>query len=79
MVLQKCVRLQIHKNQEGNMGNFNINWGKLTEKEAQTIALNLCSAFNVVAKCHGNKEFQDVSYLEIRGIYDDNFHAKDKK
>jgi hypothetical protein len=48
----------------------------LTEKEAQEFLDAICSKFNVIAKCYGIEGLNDVSYLEVKGLYDDNLHAK---
>lgn len=49
---------------------------EMTEKEAQEILDAICSKFNIVAKCYGVEGLNDVSYLEVSGLYDDNFHGK---
>lgn len=58
--------------------NYSINWEKITEKEAQTIANFLASGFNLVAKSVQDNKIHDVSYLEVRGVYDDNLHSNEK-
>lgn len=58
--------------------NYKINWEKLTEKEAQTIANLLASGFNLVAKSVQDNKLHDVSYLKVKGIYDDNIHSNEK-
>ena len=48
----------------------------LTEQEAQAMLDGLCAKFNVLAKCYGVEGLHDVSYLEVKGVYDDNFHGE---
>ena len=57
--------------------NYKIDWENLTESEAREILDGICSKFNVLAKTQNNEGLDDVSYLEIKGIYDDNFHSNE--
>ncbi len=59
----------------GNM-NYKIDWDKLTEAEASDILSLICGKFNVLARTPGINAMLDVSYLDIKGIYDDNLHAE---
>lgn len=46
-----------------------------TADEAQDFLDAICAKFNVLAKCYGVEGLKDVSYLNIKGLYDDNLHA----
>lgn len=59
--------------------NYQINWENLTDIEAQEILDAICAKFNVLAKTQNNEGIDDVSYLDINGIYDDNFHKNNVK
>lgn len=58
--------------------NYKIDWENLTKEEAQEIANLLCASYSIIAKCYGVEGLNDVSYLTVAGVYDDNFHGDNK-
>lgn len=57
------------------MKNCKIDWGKITEEEAQDILRLIQSLFNIVVKIKGSEKWHTIRYFETRGKYDDNFYG----
>lgn len=51
------------------MINYQIDWNKLTENEAQYILTMIYTSFTVFAKCWNVEDLNEVSYLRIDGTY----------
>jgi hypothetical protein len=69
----------IHSNKnKGAKRVKDLNLENITEQQAEAILKFICAKFNVVAKSCKDNNFHDVSYLETKGEYDDNFHAVNK-
>jgi hypothetical protein len=57
--------------------NYKINWLNLTESEAREILEGICDKFKVLSKTENHEGLDDVSYLQIDGIYNENAkHSK---
>lgn len=55
--------------------NYEIDWEKLTEIDAENIICGIGGKFNLVAKSLNDKLFHDISYVFAMGLYDDNMHS----
>lgn len=56
----------------------NIDWGNMTVEEGQELVNMLAGTFSLVAKSYQDQKRHDVSYLEVVGFYDDEFHAHER-